>query len=461
MQGEDEESIRRQIDTATTEAKQRGYTPLLYVEPKGARSGYYERSRPEWLRLKRDLETRQDIRAVIVADLARASRDRIKALEFIEWLNARGIQFISLKESFDLSSASGRAMLGVLAVFNQFYRDDISERKKRQYAARDKSIYASNVHPFGLKRSGSYPNIQWQTTPDFDTVLELCELYLRGYGCPAIAEILNTRGRTWINRTGQRVAIKENTVHTALQAIERYKPFMPTQIYNEVIAMRARRTRSKLVLRKTESPPLLLRGLVRCSVCHALYTSATNIRKLASGETGYYKTYRHRVVNDCVKCRTQLRAEIVDAQIWSHLEWLDNLPSDQLDAIARDIAQPQKQPPPDYALRREKLERQLYTLVEMRAAGEIEQAEFIQSRDRLRAELANIPDAPPPVTVEYDFDTIRALLDNLSLTLQMSAEIDCAAANRALLGLFDAVEFDGKSIVRVVWRAPFESFNQS
>ena len=94
-------------------------------------------------------------------------------------------------------------------------------------------------------------------------------------------------------------------------------------------------------------------------------------------------------------------------------------------------------------------------------SGEIEQAEFIQSRDRLRAELANIPDAPPPITVEYDYATIRAMLDNLSLTLQMSSAVDTAAANRALLALFDAVEFDGKSIVRVVWRAPFESFNQS
>ena len=212
---------------------------------------------------------------------------------------------------------------------------------------------------------------------------------------------------------------------------------------------------------KIEVGALMLRGLLRCSVCNALYTSSTNIRKLANGDTGYYKTYRHRVVNDCVKCRTQLRAEIVDAQIWSHLEWLDHLPSAQLDAIARDIAQPQRQQPPDYALRREKLERQLYTLVEMRAAGEIEQAEFIQSRDRLRAELANIPDAPPPITVEYDYATIRAMLDNLSLTLQMSSAVDTAAANRALLALFDAVEFDGKSIVRVVWRAPFESFNQS
>ena len=63
--------------------------------------------------------------------------------------------------------------------------------------------------------------------------------------------------------------------------------------------------------------------------------------------------------------------------------------------------------------------------------------------------------------VEYDYATIRAMLDNLSITLQMSASVDTAAANRAMLALFDAVEFDGKSIVRVVWRAPFESFNQS
>lgn len=210
---------------------------------------------------------------------------------------------------------------------------------------------------------------------------------------------------------------------------------------------------------KIEVGALMLRGLLRCSVCNALYTSSTNIRKLANGDTGYYKTYRHRVVNDCVKCRTQLRAEIVDAQVWEHLAWLDQLPPHELDQIAKDIAQPTLSRPPDYALRREKLERQLYTLVEMRAAGEIEQSEFIQSRDRLRAELATIPDAPPPVTVEYSYDEVRALLDNLSATLQLSASIDTAAANRALLGLLDAVQFDAKRITRVIWRAPFQNFN--
>ena len=52
------------------------------------------------------------------------------------------------------------------------------------------------------------------------------------------------------------------------------------------------------------------------------------------------------------------------------------------------------------------------------------------------------------------------MLDNLSLTLQMSASVDTAAANRAMLALFDAIEFDGKHITRVIWRAPFTDFNE-
>lgn len=35
-----------------------------------------------------------------------------------------------------------------------------------------------------------------------------------------------------------------------------------------------------------------------------------------------------------------------------------------------------------------------------------------------------------------------------------------AAANRALLGLLDAVQFDGKRITRVIWREPFTDFNE-
>ena len=65
------------------------------------------------------------------------------------------------------------------------------------------------------------------------------------------------------------------------------------------------------------------------------------------------------------------------------------------------------------------------------------------------------------IETDVSQEALAHALDVSQKTVSAWESVDTAAANRAMLALFDAVEFDGKSIVRVVWRAPFESFNQS
>jgi len=70
--------------------------------------------------------------AVAVRELSRFGRSLQQVLRDIDRLDDNGVQFISLTESFDTSSAMGEAMLGMIGVFNQFWADLARERAKRE-----------------------------------------------------------------------------------------------------------------------------------------------------------------------------------------------------------------------------------------------------------------------------------------------------------------------------------------
>jgi len=93
--------------------------------------------------------------AVVVWKLDRWARSTQEASREIETLFNKGIPFISLTESIDLSTASGRLQFNVISAFAQFERDIISERTKEGLK------HAKNVGKRGKdkkprKKSGYY-----------------------------------------------------------------------------------------------------------------------------------------------------------------------------------------------------------------------------------------------------------------------------------------------------------------
>lgn len=69
------------------------------------------------------------IQAVVVYKLDRLSRKQRDTMHLIEEVFlAGGIELVSISESLDTSSPTGRAMIGMLSVFAQLERDTITER---------------------------------------------------------------------------------------------------------------------------------------------------------------------------------------------------------------------------------------------------------------------------------------------------------------------------------------------
>lgn len=85
---------------------------------------------------------RREIDAILVWKLDRFGRSLVDLVTTLNELRSLDVVFVSLTESLDFSTPSGRAMAGRLSTFAEFERDIIRERVKAGIA-KPKSEYSS------------------------------------------------------------------------------------------------------------------------------------------------------------------------------------------------------------------------------------------------------------------------------------------------------------------------------
>ena len=106
------------------------------IELKDVGSGANERpKREEMMKLAR----RRELDVILVWRLDRWGRSLPDLVVTLQELNELGVGFISINEALDLTTPSGRAMAGLLAVFAEFEREILRERVRAGIAqAREK-----------------------------------------------------------------------------------------------------------------------------------------------------------------------------------------------------------------------------------------------------------------------------------------------------------------------------------
>ena len=103
----------------------RKWTIVLEIRDTG--SGISNRpEREKLLKAARKLE----INVIVVWRLDRWGRSVTDLLTTLQELNQLGVGFISITEALDLTTPTGRAMAGLLAVFAEFEREILRERVK-------------------------------------------------------------------------------------------------------------------------------------------------------------------------------------------------------------------------------------------------------------------------------------------------------------------------------------------
>ena len=121
----DQNTIPMQIKKCREYAKARNWNVVCVMKDIG--SGASQRpQRADVLKLARA----RTIDAVVVWKLDRWGRSTSDVVATLEELRELGVKFASITEALDFTTASGRAMGGLLSVFAEFERDMIRERVK-------------------------------------------------------------------------------------------------------------------------------------------------------------------------------------------------------------------------------------------------------------------------------------------------------------------------------------------
>jgi DNA invertase Pin-like site-specific DNA recombinase len=106
-------------------ARKRGW--IIALEVKDVGSGATLRQKREDLLAA---ARRREIDLVVVWRLDRWGRSLVDLVNTLQELSTLKVRFVSLNEALDLTTASGRALAGMLAVFAEFERDILRDRVK-------------------------------------------------------------------------------------------------------------------------------------------------------------------------------------------------------------------------------------------------------------------------------------------------------------------------------------------
>lgn len=121
----DQQTLPLQLSAMREHAERRGWTVAVIVEDVG--SGVRDRpKREDLMRAAR----RRELDRILVWRLDRWGRSLVDLITTLQELTAFGVGFVSLGEALDLTTPSGRALAGMLAVFAEFERDILRDRVK-------------------------------------------------------------------------------------------------------------------------------------------------------------------------------------------------------------------------------------------------------------------------------------------------------------------------------------------
>ena len=167
-------SNERQKDVIIQYAKSKGYE-LEFFEDK-AKSGK-NTQRPEFERMLKSLDKKPHI--VIVSKIDRFARSLSDLLKTLEYLDQKGIGFVSVNDSgIDTTTPNGRLLLQILGAFAEFERSMINSRTK---AGREQALNKGVKfgRPAMKARNGSFINTR-----------KVLELKQKGLSARAIAKLL-------------------------------------------------------------------------------------------------------------------------------------------------------------------------------------------------------------------------------------------------------------------------------
>jgi DNA invertase Pin-like site-specific DNA recombinase len=117
----DEQNLDMQTRAIEKYAGEKGLDLIMYVEKISTR-------KTDRIELNNAMKAAAKGDLFVVYKLDRLARSTKELYQLTEQLKEKGVEFVSINDSFDTTMPTGRAMFGMLAVFAEFERDIIQQR---------------------------------------------------------------------------------------------------------------------------------------------------------------------------------------------------------------------------------------------------------------------------------------------------------------------------------------------
>lgn len=280
-------SIDEQTERLESYCKAMGWNIIKMYTDGGYSGGNL--NRPAMQQLLKDIKIHK-IDAVVVYKLDRLSRSQKDTLTLIEdYFLKNNVDFISVCENFDTSSPLGKAMIGILSVFAQLEKEQITERFTMGRIGRSKAGY---FHGGGNAPKG-YDYIDGKlVVNEYEAmqIRELFDMFLQGKSINTIYHTLSNKyGSLW-SSAGKVSTTLKNSIYIGkvkFKGVEyegQHVPIIDEETFrraNELLVSDERMSK----LTETQKSPFragyLLSSMIYCKKCGARY----------SANHGYYKCY--------------------------------------------------------------------------------------------------------------------------------------------------------------------------
>lgn len=312
-----------------------------YIIYQDIETGTKAAKRPAYKRMLADIRMGK-LNAIASASISRLNRNLREFYELYDITKLQQVDLISLKESFDTTTAIGRAILKFMLVFYELESEQTSERGKDNRYARAKRGLWVTATVTGYNKDPEKPGVLIPIPSEVEVVKLMFELYLKLGSLNNVRKELNQRqiltparkmtgtnsGKPQKYSTVTIGRILQNKVYIGVQQYQKgkkgidglppgeayeeipgnWEPIIDKDIFDKVQVQLIKNKESHTNQISGKKKIFELSSLIKCGSC-----KTNPIYKPGSGTSKTKKIYYYYL---CPECRKTLRADKIESEVF-------------------------------------------------------------------------------------------------------------------------------------------------
>lgn len=439
--------------------------------------------RPALKEMIRDIKLGK-INCVLVYKIDRITRSVKDFHRLMELFDRYGVKFVSITQSIDTQSPTGRLLRNILLDFAQFEREMTADRTRDKMQQRAmKGLWNGGIPSFGYYAENK------KLIPHPEEAQKVQFMFRFFAKIPSLAKLRDELNRrNWPSRSGRRWGktsidnILRNSIYTGKIQFNgklyegQHEPLIDERLFRKVQSLRREQGHSKSRMNRT----YLLKGLLKCSDCGSMMTPHYTQKRRKDGTAlriPYYRCSKTMHFNNGICKNKSVNADLIEDTVVRHLadlslnEALLNMTLEELNQELRLRLEPLEREAGELKRRIDGIEAEITKYVKALGKGKISierlEKEIEERENEKQALLAKYEEIRCKMNEEslddYDAELVRKNLQDFqklfqSLTPKEKAEaLQCVLQDvtvhpdKLVLNIFELPEFSPGSKKRTEW----------